>query len=309
MATLSSALFGQEPKVEDPLAYQFWADARVFSLLPGDELATYHSQSGGGVGPSGTLTLGVAKKQRQFNVCMKAKLKAHRFLVNVTVTPDEDDTHTQTQEIDYDLSDLNARSLEIARDDDGRVYWLSLVPRMMERPKPKQFKASDLRLEYWSFPSSPVIVNDQDYIGRLAMSMGPLAFCDIPGLAKIEFSLLHLRNAEALGTLEKGVINIAHDGTTMRISDVKNGVNAEMLTGGPYRVWVRWNKPTESVEEYHESMKQHIVSLKERVKSGDLSMSPESLKRLEKLSESDRIVLSANGVSGVEEDDLVRPDE
>ena len=200
---------------------------------------------------------------------------------------------------------LNPRSLEIARDENGRVYRLSLVPRMIEKPKPRQFQASDLQLEYWSFPSSPVIVNDQDYVGRLAMSNGPIAWCDIPGLAKVEFSLLHLKDALALGTLEKGVINIKHeDGTTLRISDVKNGVNGDELGGGPYRVWVRWSKPTQSVAEYRASLKQHVASLKVRFKTGDVSLSPGTIERLEKLSESDRIGLIGNGVRGVEEGDL-----
>jgi hypothetical protein len=310
LLTLSVPLFGQEPKSEDAFSRNYFTDVKVFSLVPDHELATYRSYPSGGVGPSGTVMLGVGDKQRQFNVSIIGKLKAHRFLANVTVKPTVEDTHTRAQEIEYDLSDLNPRSLEIARDEDGRVYRLSLVPSIVEHPKPWQFEANDLHFEYWSFPSSPVIVNDQDYIGRLAMSSGPLAWCDIPGLAKIEFSLLHLKDASALGSLENGVINIAHEnGTTLRISDVKNGVNAEVLTGGPYRVWVRWNKPTQSVEEYRKSLKQHIASLKERVKNGDLSLPAGSLQRLEKMSESGRIGLTENGVRQVEQDELVKPVE
>jgi hypothetical protein len=312
LATFSSTLFGQEPKSEAMLR-QFWTEATMISLLPDDELATYRSHSGGGVGPNGTLDFGVSgvgDTPRRFNVTIVGKLKAHRFSAHVIVKPDDEDTRTRAQEIDYDLSDLNPRSLEIARDQNGRVYRLSLVPKIIEHPQPKQFKASDMRLENWSFPSSPVIVNDQDYIGRLSMSNGPLAFCDIPGLAKIEFSLLHLKNALPIGSLENGVIDIAHEsGTTMRISDVRNGINEELLTGGPYRVWVRWNKPSQSVEEYREALKQHIASLKERVKNGELSPPPGSLERLEKMGQSDRIVLYENGVGGVEKDDLVKPAE
>jgi hypothetical protein len=302
-------LLAEEPKSDDAFTRQFWADARVYSLRPGEELATYHGRPGGGVGPNGTLGLGFNDRQRQFKVTIVAKAKSQRFLTKVTVTPDEEDTRTQAQEIEYDLSDLNPRTLEIAREDDGLVYRLSLIPRIIENPKPKQFKASDLRLEYWSFPSSPVILNDQDYIGRLAMSSGPIASCDIPGLAKVEFSLLHLKDATPSGALEDGVINIAHDGTTLRISDVKNGRNAEVLSGGPYRVWVRWTKPSLSVEEYFESLKEHIASLKERVKSGDLTLPLGTLERLEKISQSGRIGSIGNGLRGVEEGDLVEPGE
>jgi len=305
LATCGSMLFAEESKTEDRYSRQFWADARIYSLLPGEELASFRGDSnGGGVGPGGTLGLGISSKQRQFNVEIVAKRKAQRFLAHVTVRPDEEDMGTRAQEIDYDLTDLNPQSLELARDEDGRVYRLSLVPRIIQNPKPWQFKAEDLRLEYWSFPSSPVILNDQDYIGRLSMSSGPIAWCDIPGLAKIEFSLLHLKDAKPMGTLEKGVINIAHEGTTLRISDVKNGVNTEALTGGPYQVWVRWAEPTQTVEEYRQSLKQQIASLKERVKNDELTLPLGTLKRLEQMSESNRIGLIGSGLRGVEDGDL-----
>jgi hypothetical protein len=310
MATLCSSVLGQESKLEDAFVRQYWADARIFSFRPGDELVSYRSSPSGDVEPNGTLILGGGDKQRHFNVRIIGKLKAHRFLVNVTVEPTEEDARTKAQEINYDLSDLDPRSLEIARDEDGRVYRLSLVPRILEKTAPKQFKATDLQFECWSFPSSPVIVNDQDYIGRLAMSGGPIAWCDIPGLAKVEFSLLHLKDALPLGTLENGVIDIAHEnGTTLRISYVKNGVNPEVLAGGPYRVWVRWGKPTQSIEEYRESVKQHVASLRERVKNGDLALPSGSLERLEKMSDSGRVGLIGNGVRGVEADELAKPDE
>ena len=308
-ATLGSPSFGQEPKSDDRPSLEYWADASLYSFHPKEELATYHSHNGGGVGPNGTLSFGVVYKHHDFEATMIAKRKGQRFLVNVTVKPGEQETRARAQEIDYDLSDLNPRSLDIARDDDGRVYRLMLIPRIKEEPKPREFEASDLKLEYWTFHGSPVVLNDQDYVGRLSMSIGPIASCDVPGLAKIEFSLLHLRAGLPAGTLEDGVINIAHGGTTLRISDVKNGANAEVLAGGPYRVWVRWNKPTQTVEEYRQSLKEHIASLRARVESGDLSLSPGTLERLEEMSESDRIGQIGGGVRGVEDDDLATPGE
>ena len=142
IAMLATVVRGQD-KAEDSVSRQFWADAKVLSFRPGEELATYRGQPSGGVGPDGTLTLGVGMEQRQFEVQMVAKLKAQRFLINVTVTPAEEDKQTKAQTIDYDLTDLHQRSLEIARDDDGRIYRLSLVPSIMERPKPRQFKTED----------------------------------------------------------------------------------------------------------------------------------------------------------------------
>ncbi len=309
LLTLSVPLCGEEPTSEDALSGWYFADAILFSLQPDKELATYRSYGGGGVSPKGTFGLEVEDNGRRFKVSLVGKLKAHRFVATVTVTPNKADNRTRSRETEYDLSDLIPRSLEIARDDDGRVYRLNLIPRIVEAEKPRQFKAVDFRLEHWQFQSSPVVVNDQDYVGELSMSSGPLAWCDIPGLAKIEFSLLHLKDSSPLGSLKDGVINIAHDGTTMRISNVKNGVNGEVLASGPYRVWVRWNKPTQSLEEFRKSIKTQIATLKERVKSGDLSLTPGSLERLENMSKSDRISLMSSGVRQVGPDDLVKPVE
>lgn len=303
-----SRLLGQDPLAVDGQLLEYWAYAKVFSLLPNQELATYRAYSAGGLGPSATLGLGVVDEDRQFDVSIVAKLKARRFIAHVTVKPGREGSPAEGQEVEWDLSDLNPRSLELARNTDGRVYRLSLVPSIVEHPKPKQFNASDLRHEYWSFASSPVILNDQDYVGRLGMSSGPIAWCDIPGVAKIDFSLLHLKDAMAIGTLRDGVINITHDnGTTLRISDVKNGNSKEALAGGPYRVWVRWKKPTQSVEEHRESLRQHIASLKERAEIGDVTLPAGALERLQKMSESGRVGLTESGVRGVEEGDLVGP--
>jgi hypothetical protein len=306
----SSTAFGQAPPPADAMSRHFGADAKVYSLRPGEESTTYRSSGSGKVGPNGTLTLGIGNQLRHFDVRIAAQLKAQRFLATVTVKPTLGDTLTKAQEIACDLSDLTPRTLEIAQDEDGRVYRLSLVPSIHEYPPPRQFKVTDLRLEHWGFPSSPVLLNDQDYIGRLGMASGPLAWCDIPGLAKIEFSLLHLKDALPLGTLANGVITIWHEnGTTLQISDVKNGANQDVLSGGPYRVWVRWKKPSQTIEEYRESLKRQVVSLKERINSGDLTLPAGTLERLEKMSESGRVGLTGNGIRGVEPGELVPPVE
>lgn len=309
VALVSSSLtvFGQNPKSEDTSNRQYWVDVALFSLKPGEELATYSGGATGGTTPNGTYGTGIANQSRQFDLSVTGMLKAQRFVAVVEVTPDKKDAHTQAQEIEYDLTDMKPRSVEIARDDDGRVYRLNLTPRIKIYPKPKQFSVRDLQLEGWSFlPTSPVILNDQDHIGELSMGAGlPLASCDIPGVAKIEFSLLHLKDSLPLGTLNDGVINIAHkSGTTIRILNVKNGVNEEVLAGGPYQVWVRWNKPTQSIEEYRKTMKDVIAGLKERVKNGE-SLPAGSLERLEKQSESDRIHIMEFAGRQIEPDDLV----
>lgn len=303
----AAGVVGQEATSDSLSKLQFWADAKVVSFRPGETLTTYRRQPSGGVGPGGTLTLGARDGGRHFDVKIVGKLKSQRFIANVSVKPTEEDKKgTKAQEIEYDLSDLAQRMLEIARDDDGRLIQLSLVPSIRDVPQPRQFKAANLGLENWTFAASPVILNDQDYLGQFSMSSSPVAHCDIPGLAKIEFSLFHLKDAQPLGTLERGVVTIRHEnGTTLRISDVKNGGNPEVLRGGPYKVWVRWLKPSETIEEYRESTKKHLSLLKERIKDGELAISAKRLEQLEKMTESGRIEVSEFGARGLEDDEVV----
>jgi hypothetical protein len=304
----STPLPAQEADAPGVPSSQYSADAALFSYQPGQEIATYSSYGSGEGGPGSTLGLGVASTNRQFDVRVVGELKEQKFLVTIKITPGQSDTQTHAQETKFDLSDLSPRSLEIGHDADGRVYKLNIVPRIVEMQAPIQFKASNFRLESWSFPASPVILNDRDYIGEMGMTGGSLAWCDIPGLARIEFSLLHLKDALPIGTLSNGVLTITHEsGNTLRISNVMNGTLEAALQGGPYIVWVRWNKPSMSVPEFQAAMKAQLTMVKEKVKNGDMTLPPGSLERLEKMCESGRFGLLSAGVQDVKPDDLVEP--
>jgi hypothetical protein len=309
--TPNSTLRGDEPKPDDGYR-QYSLDASLFSLRPGEEMASYRGY-GGGVftGPNATLGFGVADHGRRFEVSVSGKLKANRFSAVVQIEPEKEDTRTRPETKEYDLTDLQPKSLELARDDDGRVYRLNLSPRIQVSPQPKPFNVRDLDLEAFSFsPSSPVIVDDQDYVGELSASRGPIAQFEVPGLAKVEFSLLHLKNATPIGTLEDGAINIVHpNGTTVRISNVKNGAHQETLAGGPYRVWVRWEKPRESVEEYQKSLKSTISELSEQAKKGENRFPPGALERLERISKTGRAQIMEFEVRAAEQSDLAEPNE
>jgi hypothetical protein len=294
-------------KAEPPVrsTNQYWSDARVFSVVPDQAIASYQSYSGGGVGPAGTLTLGVSGERREFDVSIEGKVRDGKFLATVTVEPDDEDLQTRAQVIEYDLTDLAARSVELARDADGRIYRLSLMPTIVEVNKPRQFKVSNLSLDFFSFSNSPIILNDQDYLGSLSMSSGPLAWCDIPGLARIEFSLLPLKDARPIGTLREGVIKIEHeDGQSLEIAAVKNGANHETLAGGPYKVWVRWQPPTQTIEEHHAAVKKQIAVLRQQVKDGEISLPQGMLERMEKRNEAGGIGLISSGLRGVSPDEL-----
>lgn len=284
----------------------YWVDAALFSLVPDEGTDTYRSYGTGGAEPSATLGLGVAGDTRSCRVKIEPKLKDHRFVISVTIERKPADAEAKARTVTLDLSDLRAQTVEIDRDDDGRVYRLNVTPRIVEQPGPVQFTAADLRLESWTLPSSPVILNDQDYLGKISTSGGPLVWCDIPGLAKIELSLLRLKEAHAWGTLANGTIHISHpDGTALRISNVLNGFPPQTLEGGPYKVWVRWAEPSYSLDEQRRLLQDETAALKRRAAEGDVSVPPEAIVRLEKSIQSDRPTLIAFGVRQVGPDEVV----
>jgi len=305
IAAMASTAQPDEPKNADAEVGQYYAKADLFSFRPGAETTTYKSYGIGAVGPNGTYFSYVTEGKRMFEVRITGQLKAHRFNAHVMITPGQRDAETKSQNLDFDLTDLTPKSLEIAKDGDGRVYRLNFAPQIREFSKVIPFRITDLHIDSFSFPNSPVIANDTEYLGEMSCSSGSLAFCDIPGLAKIEFSLLHLKDSSPLGSLKNGVINIADgSGDSVRITNVKNGVNGEVLAGGPYQIWVRWKKPTQTMEEFRETLKKQIAEIKERVKNDELSLPPGSFERLEKMSESGRAGLLSFGVSQVEPNDL-----
>jgi hypothetical protein len=100
------------------------------------------------------------------------------------------------------------------------------------------------------------------------MGGSPVAFMDISGVARVEFSLHELTGAKPWGVLHGGMLTLTNpdDKTTILVNNVLNGnINTMQLPGGPYRVWVRWSAPSRSVEEH----RQEMVELRKRITSGE----------------------------------------
>jgi hypothetical protein len=287
------------------LKRRYWVDTYVFSIVNKSSdanLDSFQGHGGGGVSSRGRLSLAVSHHDRKFTVSLDGSEKKGRFLIQVDVIPDKNDRGTAALKKEVDLTDLKPVTLELARDDDGRIYRLNLSPTIAEVPLPKPFRASDLALEKWSFQGSTVILNDQDYMGQMNMGAAPIAFIDIPGLAKIEFSLLKLTDAEPSGTLQDGTLRIKHKDQALRVTDVRNGIPPETLRGGPYQVWVRWLKPSQTIEQYREEQNELLATLK----SGDTSKSISiwAIERVLKLSESGRVLEMSSGIRGAKKGEI-----
>lgn len=275
-------------------------------MVPAGGLDSYRGYGGGGAGGVNATLGRLAIDERQFSLEVKTSLRSGEFIATVRVEPKKSDKVTKAMNREFVLSDLQPQSIEIARNDDGRVYRLQLCPRVNELPEPRPLDVNALRLDHWSFENSSVILNDQDYLGRLGMSSGQLASLDLPGLAKIEFSLVPFRDAMPIGSLKDGVISIIHaNGTSLQISNVTNGIHREQLTGGPYQVFVRWSEPSMTDTEYRERLSETVAQVRKQIESGGLPAGEDWLKRLERAQNSDRVMMMSSSLGPIPSQDRV----
>jgi hypothetical protein len=276
-------------------------NAKLFSLGVDRSLDSYRSHGGSGAaGPGGTLVL----DSPQFRVAITPITRDNKFLVAVKVETNAEDAPVAAQQPELDLTDLRPQTIQLGAAPDGRTYLLALSPEVVEPQVPEQFNPAAFRPACMNFRSR-VIVNDRDYVGTVGMSGGEIAWLDIPGVGHVEFSLLHLKDAEPRGVLALGQIELTGpDATTITLSNVTNGTYPQQLPGGPYRVWVRWRESTVNVAQFRELAKQQLVEIKRKAAAGEMYLPPQALAQLEQMAASDRPQIMASGVRPASADDL-----
>ncbi len=221
----------------------------LFSVNPKQTIDSFEWHGSGNISDRASASLACYDRLRHFRVNVAGENRKQRFIVDVDIIPGKQDSDTDANSFEVDFTDLKAKSFELAKNEDGRVYMLNLTPSIKiidNRPK----RADDTSFDFsrWGFDKSMVIFNDSVYVGKINCEGGPLAFVSYPGIAKIEFALEPFRGAKRLGTLKDGRIQISsEDGQSLDIYGVKNGVHEMQLPGGPYEVWIRWqNLPGEA---------------------------------------------------------------
>jgi hypothetical protein len=234
---------------EDKIYKHYTLDINFFSIDQRQPIDSYKWYGSGNTGSGGSVGLFCHDYARRFRINVSSKNRKGCFIANVSVVPDKNDYDTKEDSFEIDFTNLKPKSLELAKNDGGRVYMLNLTPSIKtvdNRPK----RADDTSFEFsrWVLTDSMVIFNDSLYVGKIGCSGGPLAYVSYPGLAKVEFALEPFRGAKRLGTLKDGRIQIrSEDGQSLDIYGVKNGTHKMQLPGGPYEVWVRWqNLPGEA---------------------------------------------------------------
>lgn len=251
-----------------PFRYYYVA-ADVVSLDAKQSLASYKSH--GHVDGAPGSRIGCSTPDTTIEIALS--VEAERLVANIDLTPtgkadkekeaDKVNADEKPKQVRVDLTNLEPTSLDVGSKD-GRNYRLNLVPTVKTvtvNPKPFREVADDLYSLH--FHASRLMLNDKQYIGRMLASGSEKFSVYISGVADIQFSLRHLKDAEPWGQLKDGQITISNpDGTTIEIGNVTNGSQGRVVEGGPYVVWVRWQKPSATVEEYRAALEAQRDQLK-----------------------------------------------
>jgi len=257
-------------------AYRYYhVEAKVVSLGADQSLTSYRSLGGGSGSPGANLGYSTPGSE----VGIDLTVESNRFYADVTIRDRGRPVEGDAKKRRIDLTNLRPTFLDLGADKEGRTYQLNLTPSIVsKRLKAHSFRNAANDLYRLQFHSSRIILNDKRYIGRMLASDAEVFSVDVCGVASLEFSLLHLKDAEPWGQLENGQITLKHpDGTSIEIGNVTNGADERLIDGGPYTVWVRWGKPKQTVEEYRES----LSAYRDRIASGETKAMAETLAALE----------------------------
>ncbi|HEY4234904.1 MAG TPA: hypothetical protein VGM76_15840 [Lacipirellulaceae bacterium] len=249
-------------------SYNYYhVDAAVVSLDANQSLASYRSYGSASGSPGAKLGLSTSEDQ----IGIELTIESDHFYADVTVGRQGKSGEDGAKEERIDLTSLRPTSLDLGSDKEGRVYQLNLTPSVaLVQLRPKSFQEAADDLYRLKFHSSRIILNDKQYVGRMLASDAEVFSVEVCGVASLEFSLRHLKGAEPWGKLENGQITLNHpDGTSIEIGNVGSGADDRLVGGGPYVVWVRWNKPHQTVEEY----RSELAAYRDRVKSDTANVS------------------------------------
>ena len=229
----------------------YYVEANLVSLDAKQSLASY--KGGGELSGSPGSRLGSSTPTKKIDIDLS--VESGRLLADLTLTNEKDAADKKTQRID--LTNLRPASIEVDTDKEGRIYYLNLVPTVKStRIVAKSFQTAANELYRLRFHSSQIMLNNKQNIGDMMATDADYFNLEIVGLASIEFSLRHLKDAKPWGTLYNGRIQIAKPGGDfITISNVTNGPDNRIVSGGPYTVWVRWNKSQSTVEEFRGALK------------------------------------------------------
>ena len=240
----------------------------MISLDASQSISSYQAHGHGSGTPGSKLRYSTPTTE----ITIDLVLESNHFYADVITHSRHKSGEAGEKKQQIDLTNLRPTSIDLGADNEGRSYQLNLTPNVVStRLSPKPFQEAANDLYQLRFHASRIMLNDKRYIGRMLTSDADFFSIEVCGLASLEFSLHHLKGAEAWGKLQNGQITLNNpDGTSIEIGNVTNGMDDHLVDGGPYIVWVRWKTPTQTVEEYRTAMAEY----REKVRSGAAGTGP-----------------------------------
>jgi hypothetical protein len=225
---------------------------RLYSIEDGLDTYVLHGE-GMGSGRRATIGLGCSVGERHFQIKVQMSTEGGKLAATVELEESFRGEHVRTASIDAHVSKLEAWEHEIGQDPEtGRRYVLAILPNVLvEDKRPQAMGLERLGLARFAFDNSVVIVDDDIYLGKLSLGGGEVATIEAAMLGRLEFSLMPLRGAQILGTLDQGLLRIdLPDARVVEIHGVRNGEMDAPLPGGPFQVWVRWTPNEQPAEQW-----------------------------------------------------------
>jgi hypothetical protein len=265
--------------------------------------ATYRQHSSGSCSYGGTVGIGVGGPNG-FNAEIQCLPTNDRIAAAFSIEPSKENAVTKPSESEVDVSDMRPDFIEVAKGDDGRVYFLIVEPEMVKLRPPRALTVDDLSPFDWDFPQSPVVLNDNIYVGSIRMGGGSLIGVTIAGVADLEFSLREIKNAEPIGTLQSGRLTIKYGDHQIVISGVRNGADKRTLEG-PYKVWVRSTDTDVSGDKYKLQMAEQVKVIQARKDKGDMMITDDIIEQFKAFVDDNRPMLIGSSSREVQAHDLV----
>jgi hypothetical protein len=203
LAIVLGSTSGAIAKPEQETYRYYYVDADVMSLDAKQSLASYRTD--GHVSGGSGATIGCSTPNMEINISLL--VESDHFYADVTMKNDKKKDEKKQR---VDLTNLRPVSIDVESDKEGRTYHLNLIPTIKTvRLTAKSFQEVADDVYQIKFHSSRVTLNDKQYIGNMLASDADYFSVEICGVASLEFSLRHLKDAKPWGALTDGQITMA----------------------------------------------------------------------------------------------------
>ena len=199
--------------------------------------------------------------------------------------------------LQFDLSDLETRTVELHTAPDGRRHVLFIQPEMVPIVRPRAYTVERVDPFTWNLTHSPVILDDEWFLGVMGVGADTKAGLTIGGVGEYEWSFLPFGDAEPIGILDDGVLRFTSDGHEVAVYGVLNGTGDRRLDG-PYQVWVRNTGRPVIGEAFRTQMTEQLANLRRMRLEGNTLITRDVIERMEAFIDSERpmILGSSSGV-------------